>query len=310
MIRASIDIGSNSVLLLAAELDNAGTKIVRELLNLSYITSLGRDLDKTKEFHSESMQSTYEALLDYKIQLEKINITPSEVLVTATEASRVATNSKEFFLKIKKDLGFEITIITSEAEAYFTARGVASGNIVGDTVVIMDIGGASTELIKVQTNPFKIVDSISLPIGSVRASDWMKNNSFEDKTRAIFSQNLDFYQTKTLLCVAGGMTSMAAMYLGLKEFDASKVDGLNISFKSFEAFAADLQKTNSENLALLFPFLGKRTAVMSAASKVALMFGARLKVEDIKISTRGLRYGTILSGGIEDKFTANDSLFK
>ena len=303
MIRASIDIGSNSVLLLAVELDNAGTKIVREILNLSHITSLGRDLDRTKKFHSESMQSTYEALLDYKIQLEKINITSPEVFVTATEASRVATNSKEFFLKIKKELGFEITVITSEAEAYFTALGVASGNIDGDTVVIMDIGGASTELIKVQMKPFKIIDSISLPIGSVRAFDWIKDNSFEDKTREIFSKNLDFYQTKTLLCVAGGMTSIAAMYLGLKEFDALKVEGLNISFKTFESFAADLQKTNNENLALLFPFLGKRTAVMSAASKVALLFGARLKVENIKISTRGLRYGTILSGGVDEQFT-------
>ena len=93
MIRASIDIGSNSVLLLAAELDNVGTKILSEILNLSYITSLGRDLDKTKKFHPDSMQSTYEALLDYKIQLEKIHITPQEVLVTATEASRVALNS-------------------------------------------------------------------------------------------------------------------------------------------------------------------------------------------------------------------------
>jgi exopolyphosphatase/guanosine-5'-triphosphate,3'-diphosphate pyrophosphatase len=305
MIRASIDIGSNSVLLLACELDASGKKIAKELLNGSHITSLGKDLDKTKMFHPESMQATYNALLDYKTQLEAIHFPPSSALVTATEAARVATNSSEFFAKIKNELGFTITIINSDAEAYFTAMGVASGSLDGSTssVVIMDIGGASTELIKAQLNPFKIIDSISLPIGSVRAMDWLKENSFEQKTKNIFTNKLDFYQTSTLLCVAGGMTAMAAMYLGLKEFDAEKIDGMNIEFKSFKSFANDLEKTNLENLKLLFPFLGKRAEIMTAASKVALMFGTSLKIKNIKISTRGLRYGTILEGVIDAQYT-------
>lgn len=303
MIRASIDIGSNSVLLLAAELEKSGKKISKELLNLSYITSLGKDLDKTKLFHPESMRATYDALADYKVQLKKINIKPEDVIVTSTEAARVATNSSDFFSKIQKELGFEITIITPRAEAFFTAYGVASGSVDTDTMVIMDIGGASTELIKVRMNPFKIIDSISLPIGSVRATDWLKENSFDNKTHEIFSHNLEFYQTDTLLCVAGGMTSMAAMYLGLKEFDAKAIDGMKISFDSFKLFAGDLQKTTSENLLLLFPFLGKRVEVVAAASKVAEMFCTNLKIKNIKISTRGLRYGTILTGGIDGQFT-------
>lgn len=303
MIRASIDIGSNSVLLLAAELDDFGNKILKEILNLSYITSLGKDLDKTKMLHPESMQATYNALLDYKEQLEQINIHPRQVIVTATEAARVATNSFEFFSKIEKELGFEITIITSKAEAFFTAYGVTSAVIGTDSIVIMDIGGASTELIKVQMNPFIVIDSISLPIGSVRAADWLKENSFDKRTHEIFLNNFDPYETKTLLCVAGGMTSMAAMYLGLKEFDAAKIDGMNISFNSFKLFAGDLQKTNVENLLLLFPFLGKRVEMIAAASKVASMLGDILKIEKIQISTRGLRYGTILAGEIDDQFT-------
>ena len=111
MRRASIDIGSNSVLLLAADLDESGNKILSELLDLSHITSLGKDLDKTKKFHTDSMNATYNALVEYKKELKKINIFPETVLVTATEASRVATNASEFFLKIKEELGFKITII-------------------------------------------------------------------------------------------------------------------------------------------------------------------------------------------------------
>ena len=303
MRRASIDIGSNSVLLLAAELDESGNKILSELLDLSHITSLGKDLDKTQKFHPDSMNATYNALLEYKTELQKFNILPESVIVTATEASRVATNAAEFFLKIKDELGFKITIINSEGEAYYTALGVASGILDSPSVVIMDIGGASTELIKVELNPFNIISSISLPIGSVRATDWLKENCFEQKTKEIFSLNFNHYETKSLVCVAGGMTTMAAMYLGLKEFDPKKVDGLSLTFDSLKLFAVDLQKTNRDNLLLLFPFLGKRVEVISAASKVAVMFGSRLKIETIKISTRGLRYGTILKGEINVKFT-------
>ena len=131
----------------------------------------------------------------------------------------------------------------------------------------------------------------------------MKDSLFEAKIQEIFSNNLDFYQTSDLLCVAGGMTSMAAMYLGQKEFDADKVDGMNIPFNLFKLFTDDLQKTNMDNLLLLFPFLGKRAEVIAAASKVAAMFGDRLKIENIRISTRGLRYGTILTGEIDGQFT-------
>ena len=72
MRRASIDIGSNSILLLAVELDEHG-KIKEELLNESFITSLGKDLDITKKFHPDSMQATYDALKVYKELLDKID---------------------------------------------------------------------------------------------------------------------------------------------------------------------------------------------------------------------------------------------
>ena len=73
MIRASIDIGSNSVLLLAAELNSSG-EIQKEVLNESFITSLGRELDVTKKFHPDSMQATYEALAAYKKLLSMIQL--------------------------------------------------------------------------------------------------------------------------------------------------------------------------------------------------------------------------------------------
>ncbi len=302
MIRASIDIGSNSVLLLAAEVD-AKNKITKELLNLSYITSLGKDLDKTKKFHPDSMKATYDALKDYKAQLEKISFKPENVIVTATEASRVATNAPEFFEQIKKELGFTITKISAQGEAHYTALGVASAMESNSELVIMDMGGASTELIRIQLHPFKILSTVSMPVGSVRATDWRAEKSFDERMKTILNQDFSAYETKSLLCVAGSMTSLASMFSGHNEFKDKEIDGMKIKFSSFKEFTKDLQKTNVDNLLLLFPYLGKRAPMVAAASVVAEMIGEKLGINEIQISTRGLRYGVLIQGAIDEKFT-------
>lgn len=302
MRRASIDIGSNSVLLLAVEIDEKGV-ITKELLNESYITSLGKDLDVTKRFHPDSMKATYEALSAYKKLLEEIGFPIGDVIATATEASRVSTNSREFFQKIKNELGFNITIISSDGEAYYTALGVVSSlGDAKDKIIVMDIGGASTELIQIQTAPFKILTSISLPVGSVRATDWKKKGEFDERIKEILSPDLSQYHTDTLVCVAGSMTALASMYLGQREYNDEKVEGMQIAFKSFQAFAADLRNTTVENLLMLFPFLGKRAPMVAGGSHVAELIGNKLKIDTMKISTRGLRYGTVITGGIDEQF--------
>lgn len=296
MIRASIDIGSNSVLLLACEFNQ---KIEKELLNLSHITSLGKDLDKTGVFHPDSMQATYDALKNYREELIKIGFKVEETIVTATEAARVAKNSKEFFEKIKNELGFSIQIISGEQEAYYTALGVASGIDAQGECIIMDIGGASTEFIKLNLDLKKIESSISLPVGSVRATDWKKDGVFQTKLDEILKNDLSKYETQNLICVAGSMTSLASMYLGKKVFNDKEIDGLKIKFSEFKLFAHELQRTNVEELLLNFPFLGKRAPMVAGGSKVAELLGEKLNISTMQISTRGLRYGVLIAGGIK-----------
>jgi exopolyphosphatase/guanosine-5'-triphosphate,3'-diphosphate pyrophosphatase len=303
MKRASIDIGSNSILLLVAEYDVDKGIIEKEYLNESFITSLGKDLDKTKVFHPDSMKASLEALAECKKLLQTINFKPENVIVTATEASRVAKNSREFYEAVKNDIGFNVSIISSKGEAYYTALGVVSSmDSTHTNITVMDIGGASTELIQLETSPFKINGSISLPVGSVRATDWRAEGVFEEKIASLLAQNFKDYETKTLVCVAGSMTALASMFLGQKEYSAEKIEGMSIAFKSFKEFSTDLQATNLENLKLLFPFLGKRAPMVASGALVAELIAEKLGVETIKISTRGLRYGTITSGGVDEQF--------
>lgn len=302
MKRASIDIGSNSILLLAAEVE-AG-KITRELINLSEVTALGKDLDKNSKFIQSSMDDSFAALKKYKEELVKINISPSEVLITATEASRVAKNSSEFYDKVKNELGFAVSIITANGEAHYSALGAAI-DIKEPQAVIMDIGGASTELIKIQTNPFKVIDFISMPMGSVRGTDWIKNNIFEHKIEEIFnnfSPKINTFESNVLCCVAGTMTSFANMYHGKKSFEEEVVHGTKISKEDYKKFLQSFIGKNEEELREQYPFLGKRARTIVAGAQIGLKVAQKIGIQNLEVSTYGLRYGTLISGGISREF--------
>lgn len=301
--RASIDIGSNTVLLLAAEVEESPFSY-RELLNETHVTSLGKDLDKTGEFHPDSIKDTYEALKDYKEKVESIGISPSDVIVTATEASRVAKNSKELFDKVQNELGFKVTIINAEGEAYYTSLGVVKGHDADfSNAVIMDVGGASTELILIQVNPFQIKKTISLPVGSVRGTDWISEGSFEEKMSELLSNDeLENFKSDYLLCVAGSMTSLGGMIKGLKKFDSNEVNGSAITFDKYLGFFESIQDLSPEELLEKFPFLGKRAKSILAGAKLGLKMGKRLEIKSFEISTFGLRYGTLFAGTIDTKY--------
>ncbi|MFT6068905.1 MAG: exopolyphosphatase/guanosine-5'-triphosphate,3'-diphosphate pyrophosphatase [Bacteriovoracaceae bacterium] len=301
--RASIDIGSNTILLLAAEV-NESPFSYKEILNETFVTSLGKDLDKTGVFCENSLKDSFEALSDYKEKVESIGITPSEVIVTATEASRVAKNSKEFFDKVKAELGFNVQIISALGEAYYTSLGVIKGHkLDSKTAVIMDVGGASTELILIERDPFEIIRTISLPVGSVRGTDWIEDGSFETRMKNLLdNEELDNFKSDYLLCVAGSMTSLGGMIKGLKKFDSNEVNGSAIGFDKYLKFFESIEGLKPEELLEKFPFLGKRAKSILAGARLGLKMGKRLEIRSFEISTFGLRYGTLFSGKIESKY--------
>jgi exopolyphosphatase / guanosine-5'-triphosphate,3'-diphosphate pyrophosphatase len=301
-MRASIDIGSNSVLLLAGDILEG--KFV-EKLNEANITGLGKNLDKNGIFLKQSMEETYKVLKEYKSKIEKLNIDVSSVVVTATEASRVAKNADSFFKDIKRDLGFSTNIITSTGEAFYTGLGISKGceNLGGGNKIILDIGGASTELIKIKTNPFEILSSVSLPIGSVRATDWLKNDSFKLNLDKVFNDShVGDYETEKIICVAGTMTSLGAMLKGLKDYKDFLIDGYEFNFSTLERFILKLNKMDPFQILKEFPIIGKRFETITGGGIVGIEIGRRLNVKNVIISTRGLRYGTLIEGVIDEQF--------
>jgi exopolyphosphatase/guanosine-5'-triphosphate,3'-diphosphate pyrophosphatase len=302
-LRASIDIGSNSVLLLIADVTN--NKFL-EISKQSHITSLGKELDKNKLFHPESMLATYEAIKAYAEECDQHNIASENIIATATEASRVAQNAQEFFAKIRTELGVNIQVITSQAEAYFSTKGILfNSTFDSDIITIMDVGGASTELIKVNTKNFNILETISMPIGAVRAAQWLEDGLFVQNLQKIFldfRNEIDKFQGKDLYCVAGTVTSLGNMHLQHKEFVEDDVHGLSLKAEEIDNLFKKFSEHDPLAFLELFPFLQKRSNSIRGGLHLVYHIVHRLLVKEIKISTYGLRYGTILEGKIRKEF--------
>ena len=302
-IRASIDIGSNSVLLLVADLSNG--KLV-ELSKQSQITSLGKELDKNKAFHPDSMKATYEALKLYAEACDGFGVPRDRIIATATESARVAQNALDFFSKVETELGIKVTVITSEAEAYFSTKGILfDTKFESEIITIMDVGGASTELIRVNTKNFQIVESISMPIGAVRSTQWLNDELFVQNLQKVFldfRNEIDKFQTRQLFCVAGTVTSLGNMHLQRKEFIEDDVHGLVLKSEDVDGLFKKFANYTPGEFLELFPFLQKRSESIRGGLHLVYHVIHRLLVKELTISTYGLRFGTLLEGKIKQEF--------
>lgn len=301
-LRASIDIGSNSILLLIVDLD-ANFKVIA---NESNVTGLGRDLDINSEFLENSMEESFKVLETYVDICKKQGIQANDIIATATEASRVAKNSKSFFEKVLSQLGLKVTLLTGEGEAFYSTTGILFNTTFNSDIIhIMDIGGASTEIIKVDVKSEKIIDSFSMPFGAVRVTNWIENNDFKlkiDQVYKEFHDKLKNMKTSSLHCVAGTMTSVANIQLNNEDFKELEVHGHSFSVEEIKKMHNKFSQLNPGIILKQFPFLGKRSNTIKGGIVVALKVIEWLEVEEVTISTYGLRYGTLIKGGIEDEF--------
>lgn len=302
MIKASIDIGSNSILLLAAKLAPS----IEVILNESNVTGLGRDLDSNGEFLPVAMEESFEVLKSYTELLKDNDVDLSDVIVTATEASRVAKNADQFYQKVKAELGLSVQILTGEGEAFYSTQGILfDQNITDPVITIMDIGGASTELIRVEVGPKNILRSFSMPVGAVRMNNWRETNEIDDnlsKVLSDYSNDLEAVKTQTLYCVAGTMTSVGNIHLGNKSFIEESVNGHSMKTSEVEHMLQEYEGKSVEDLLALFPFLGKRAKTIYSGIILSTRILKSLNVEKIIISTYGLRYGTLISEGLEEQY--------
>jgi exopolyphosphatase/guanosine-5'-triphosphate,3'-diphosphate pyrophosphatase len=227
---ASIDIGTNAVLLLVMESNGQ----LEELYDASTITRLGEGVLATGRLTRPAMERTVGALVRYRRVLDDYGVETPDCFGTA--ALREASNQDEFIEMAWQRAGIRVRVISEYEEAYYTYLSVKNDpQICGEELLIVDIGGGSTEITR--GTRLRFLGYVSLPLGTVKLTERFIRH---DPPLAEELANLSGFvreqvaarkgsENRSIVGMAGTVTTLAAMILGLEAFDKKKVHGMVIS---------------------------------------------------------------------------------
>ncbi len=293
-MRAVIDVGTNSVLLLLAERDGKGRVQVHS--DRVTITRLGKGVAKTRVLEADAIERTLEALREYRAIAEEHG---APMQVVATEAVRMVRNPEAFLVPAKKVLGQRVRLISGDEEAQLSYRSVALEYPDRDEPLrVIDIGGASTELVA-GVGP-DVLDSCSHPVGSVRLTEQCISGDppplaqiamVAQAAREAFAEQL-LAPRPELYGLAGTVTSVAALLLGLEEYDREKVDDSRWTAEQIETLRNKLAVQTTEQRART-PILEGRADVIVAGVTILLEAMRHCGANTLVVRDRGLRYALI-----------------
>ena len=230
---AAIDCGTNSIRLLVADGSPVGLADVHREMR---IVRLGEGVDQTGRLAPGAIERTRLALVDYAECIRSFGAT--EVRMVATSASRDAANADEFRAVVHQILGVEPEVITGLAEAELSFVGaVASLPGIADPLLVADIGGGSTELVLGSAVEAKVLAAHSMDVGCVRMTERHLRDdppaqaqvqaALTDLRAALEAAAADVpvRQAAAFVGVAGTVTTIAALALGLPGYDAEAIHG-------------------------------------------------------------------------------------
>ena len=304
---ASIDIGTNTILLLIAKIDKQH-KTLSPLLNLHRMPRIGKGLIAGREISEQKVVELVNVLSDYQNEIEKYNC--EEVLLTATNAFRIASNSEKLTEMIKRKFGFEVRIVPGDEEAKLSFLGAISTiNLTGDKVVI-DIGGGSTEIIA--GNETDIFFKKSFPVGAVSLTEkFLHSNPPADQEKDLLLSYLEeiFEELPQVvppglqaIAVAGTPTTLSCINQGLKDFIDEKVEGSTLGTGDLEKLIEAFSKLKSLKILRSYGNVVKGREDVILAGTILLNFILKkLTLDAVLVSGRGIRYGAVID--YMNKFT-------
>jgi len=237
---AAVDIGTNSVRLLVADVDGNGT--VQTLERCMHITRLGQGVDATRRLAPDAIARTLTVLAEYRTVIEQLGAT--RVRAAATSAARDATNRDDFFVAGRAALGAELELIPGEEEAALSFAGATHDITEPGPYLVIDIGGGSTEFVVGTTEPTGLV---SVDVGCVRITEQFLHSdppAPEELSQAVSVVRDHLADVKreipgiadvaTVIGLAGTVTSVAAIELGLPAYDPERIHHFRLGREAVE----------------------------------------------------------------------------
>lgn len=300
---AAIDCGTNSIRLLLAGPGTDGVALT-DLHRRTEVVRLGQGVDATREFHPDALRRTFTVVDAYADSIRAAGVPPERIRFVATSASRDARNREVFFAGIDERLHVRPEIISGDEEARLSFAGALSRvQPEASPVLVMDIGGGSTELI-VGSGQGELESAISLDIGSVRVTErFLKVNPPDpaDVAQAaayvdglLDTTGVDFSSIGTWIGVAGTATTLAGVHLQLEAYDRARVHGTTIPQPALADLLTLLTRMTVEQIRALPSMHPGRADVVTAGTLIASRVGARLPVAGLLVSESDILDGIAL----------------
>jgi exopolyphosphatase / guanosine-5'-triphosphate,3'-diphosphate pyrophosphatase len=297
---AAIDCGTNSIRLLIADIENGTlTDVVRTMV----IVRLGEGVDKTGEFSQAALARTFTAIETFALLISQHQ--PERVRFVATSASRDVSNRSEFMDGVLSRLGIEPDIISGDEEAELSFLG-ATADLVNEQeppaapYLVVDIGGGSTEFVLGTTGP---TAAISTNVGCVRMTErhLISDPATPQEIAAAITdidaaidlayQSVPISQAHSLIGLAGSVTTVAAIALGLSEYDSIAIHGSRISAPDIHRITGELLAMTRAQRAMLGPMHEGRIDVIGSGALVLDRIMIRTGLSEVVVSERDILDG-------------------
>jgi len=289
-----IDIGTNTVLCLKAAIDENDINIISD--NRFHYRA-GKHLDDAGNISSEyktGMKNAIDKALDILRDC-------SEIKITATEVLRKPKDGAEFAGKLSEEIGHHIEIINPQKEAELSFKGAVWGlEMLKKTVAVVDIGGGSSELAVGVDG--KLINWSGVKIGAVAVCEQAGYEQPVDTYCKIadkvfgesdFSSLLDPVPDK-MLVVGGSAVAVAAILANLDEFQPEKLKNFIILEEVLSLLTETLASMTIEQRKKIMIFDSERADIIVSGASILLSFMKNFSVNEIIVSTNGLRHGLFL----------------
>jgi exopolyphosphatase/guanosine-5'-triphosphate,3'-diphosphate pyrophosphatase len=284
-----VDLGTNSTRLLVAEVED-GT--VRELERRLTITRLGEGVDERHLLLPTALARVRNTLADYRRVLEASGV--ERTLAVATSAVRDAENGEAFLGEVEWSYGFDTRLLTGDEEARLTYAGVAAGRALAPRMLVVDVGGGSTELVLGEWHR-------SLDLGCVRLTErFLRSDpptpaeltACREHIRAVLPEEP---RPTDALGVAGTVTTLAVLSLGLDEEDPALVHGHRLAAARIDTEVDRLASLPVSELRQIRGMHPDRAPVIVAGALVVAETLRHFGLAELEVSEQDLLHGAALA---------------
>ncbi|WP_405729156.1 Ppx/GppA family phosphatase [Streptomyces sp. NBC_01537] len=303
---AAIDCGTNSIRLLVADADPA-TGVIKDLDRRMIIVRLGQDVDRTGRLAPEALERTFAACREYAAVIGELGA--ERVRFVATSASRDASNREDFVRGVVDILGVEPEVITGAQEAEFSFTGATKELTGRDDLakpyLVVDIGGGSTEFV---VGDDTVIAARSVDIGCVRMTErhLVRDGRVVDPPTPgavaaikadigaaldLAQETVPLKQARTLVGLAGSVTTVAAIALGLREYDSAAIHHSRIPVGRVREITGQLLSATHEERAGIPVLHPGRVDVIGAGALVLLEIMERTGAEEVVVSEHDILDG-------------------